>query len=78
MDLALDRVLIRSTGAKTPHAYDGLPADAPWRISGVWNGVVVELHFASQADAEAFAARELGLVGSWDDPDGDGNYCLVG
>ena len=29
-------------------------------------------------DAEAFAARELGLAGPWDDPDGDGNYCLVG
>ena len=77
MALNLDKVLIRSTGAKTPDAYDGLPADAPWRISGVWNGVVVELHFASGEDAEAFAARELGLVGRWDDPDGDGNHCLV-
>ena len=76
--LNLDDVLIRLGEAQTPHAYDGLAADAPWRISGVWNGVVVELHFATREEAEAFAARELGLEGRWDDPDGDGNYCIVG
>ncbi len=37
-----------------------------------------ELHFKSREDTEAFAERELGLAGRWDDPDGDGNYCIVG
>jgi hypothetical protein len=49
MPLTLENVLIRSAGAATPHAYDGLAAE-----------------------------RELGLAGSWEDPDGDGNYCIVG
>jgi hypothetical protein len=76
MGLTLEKALIRKSGAATPHAYDGLAADAPWRISGIWNGVVAEFHFASRADAEAFAECELGLSGRWDDP--DGNYCIVG
>ncbi len=78
MGLRLDNVLIRKAGAVTPRAYDGLAADSPWRLAGVSTGVVVELHFASREDAEAIAARELGLAGRWDDPDGDGNYCIVG
>jgi hypothetical protein len=78
----LDRVLIRTRGAESPHAYGGLPADADWRLSGVWRAAdgsehVVELHFASRAEAEDFAERELGLSGRWDDPDGDGNHCIV-
>jgi hypothetical protein len=77
MTLILGDVLIRKAGAETPHAYDGLPADAPWRLAGVLDGVVVELHFASLEDAESYAARELGMSGTWDDPDGDGNYCIV-
>jgi len=44
----------------------------------VWDGRPVEIYFASQADAQAFAASELGLSGTWADPDGDGNYCIVG
>jgi hypothetical protein len=81
--LELDRVLVRRHGAQTPHAYDGLPADAPWRLSGVWkDGAgtehVLEIAFASEQDAEAFAASELGLAGAWTDPDGDGNYCITG
>jgi hypothetical protein len=47
-------------------------------VSGVADGRVVEYSFGSQEDAEAFAARELGLSGKWADPDGDGNYCIVG
>jgi hypothetical protein len=78
MRLTLEKALIRRSGAATPDAYDGLPADAPWRLAGIWDGVVVELHFASLEDAKAFAASELGLAGHWDDPDGDGNYCIVG
>ena len=69
---------MRESGAKTPSLYEGLSADAPWRLSGVWNGTVVELHFGSREDAEAFAEHELGIAGRWDDPDGDGNYCIVG
>ncbi len=78
MRFTLENVLIRRAGAKTPDAYDGHPADAEWRVAGVMNGVVAEMHFASREDAEAFAQRELGLAGRWDDPDGDGNYCIVG
>jgi hypothetical protein len=78
MDPTLDKVLIRKEGAATPHAYDGLSADAPWRLAGVWRGAVVEVHFGSREEAEAFAERELGISGRWDDPDGDGNYCVVG
>ncbi len=78
MTLSLENVLIRTAVAATPHAYDGLAADAPWRLAGVWNGVMVELHFTTREDAQTFAERELGLAGRWDDPDGDGNYCIVG
>ncbi|MFL5913318.1 MAG: hypothetical protein ACJ768_22460 [Gaiellaceae bacterium] len=78
MSLELERVLIRREGAATPHAYDGLAADAPWRLSGVRDGRVVEVGFATLEDAEAFAEQELGLTGTWADPDADGNYCIVG
>jgi hypothetical protein len=79
----LTSVLIRTDGAQTPHAYDGLAADAPWRISGVVRASdgsqrVVEIGFASLDEATAFAEAEWGLSGRWDDPDGDGNYCIVG
>ena len=47
-------------------------------MSGVENGRVVEYSFGSQEEAEAFAASALGLSGTWADPDGDGNYCIVG
>lgn len=77
MDSPLNSVLIRGPGAKAPHVYEDLPVDGPWRLTGLWNGVVVELHFATRGEAEAFAERELGLHGRWDDPDGDGNYCIL-
>ena len=82
MTVAMESVLIRADRAHTPHAYDGLAADAPWRVSGVWTASdgsrhVLEIGFASLEEATAFAERELGLVGRWDDPDGDGNYCIV-
>lgn len=83
MTLSLDNVLIRAANARAPHAYDGLPTDAPWCLADVWIAAdgsrrVVELHFASLDEATVFAASELGLSGRWDDPDGDGNYCIVG
>ena len=83
MSLELDRVLIRHEGAQTPHAYDGLAADTPWTLSGVWrdgSGAerVIDIAFASEEDAHVFAAAELGLSGRWADADGDGNYCIVG
>ena len=73
---------MRREGAKTPHAYDGLAADATWRISGVIRDStdrehVVEIGFSSLEEATAFASAELGLAGTWADPDGDGNYCIV-
>ena len=37
----------------------------------------MEIAFASLEDATAFASVELKLTGTWDDPDGDGNYCIV-
>ena len=79
----LSGILIRRTGAQTPRAYEGLAADAPWRISGVITASdgsqrVVEIGFASLDQATAFAEAEFGLTGRWDDPDGDGNYCIVG
>ena len=82
MTLAIDKVLIRRGAAKTPNMYDTLPADSEWRLAGVWRDRggaehVVEVHFGSRDEAEAFAAEELGLSGRWDDPDGDGNYCIV-
>jgi hypothetical protein len=80
--LDLDRVLIRYAGARTPDAYNGLPADSPWRISGVFQDSageerVLEIAFSTLEDATAFASSELGLAGTWADPDGDGNYCIV-
>jgi hypothetical protein len=47
-------------------------------VSGVSEGRVVEYSFGSQEEARAFAEAELGLAGEWADPDGDGNYCIVG
>ena len=47
-------------------------------MSGVWQGRVIEIAFGSQEDAQAYAADELGLSGTWADPDSDGNYCIVG
>ena len=81
--MKLDSVLIRTRDARTPTAYDGLAADAAWRVSGVWSAPdgsrrVVELGFESLEEATSFAERNLGLAGRWDDPDGDGNYCVVG
>jgi hypothetical protein len=75
-------VLIRHVGARTPDAYDGLHADTQWRVAGVARDSsgserVVEIAFASLEDATWFAAAELGLRGTWADPDGDGNYCIV-
>jgi len=80
--MELEGVLIRTREARTPNAYDGLVADGPWRLSGVWTAPdgsrhVVELGFASLQEATLFAERHLGLPGRWDDPDGDGNYCVV-
>ncbi|MEP6977973.1 MAG: hypothetical protein ABI948_07960 [Thermoleophilia bacterium] len=79
----LTGVLIRKAGAQTPHAYDGLAADVPWRISGVLTASdgsrrVAEIGFNSREEATTFAESEFGLTGRWDDPDGDGNYCIVG
>jgi hypothetical protein len=72
----LEIVLIRKADAAWPHAYAELGTD--WKVAGVENGRVVEYSFGSQEDAQAFAERELGLSGTWADPDGDGNYCIVG
>ena len=47
-------------------------------MSGVEDGRVVEYSFSTQEEAQAFAERELGLTGTWADPDGDGNYCVIG
>ncbi|HSX21618.1 MAG TPA: hypothetical protein VLE97_02450 [Gaiellaceae bacterium] len=47
-------------------------------MSGISEGRVVEIAFASKEDAEAYVARELDLAGTWADPDGDGNFCIVG
>ncbi len=82
MALTLDKVLIRTSHAHTPYASDGLSADAEWRVAGVWRDAsggehVVELHFASLEEAQVFASSELAISGRWDDPDGDGNYCIV-
>ena len=82
MTLAVEKVLIRKGSARTPIMYDGLAADAEWRLSGVWRGSggaehVVELQFASRQAAEDFAQRELSLSGRWDDSDRDGNCCIV-
>ena len=74
--MPLDSVLIRRADAAWPHAYAELGTD--WKVSGVADGRVVEYSFATQAEAEAFAEQELGLTGPWADPDGDGNYCIVG
>jgi hypothetical protein len=75
-------VLIRRGGANTPHAVDGLAADAGWSLSGVvldssGRERVVEIGCASLDGATAFAREELSLSGTWADPDGDGNYCIV-
>jgi hypothetical protein len=80
--IELEHVLIRGDGAGTPHAYDGIAADTPWRISGVVRDSggaerVIEISFASLEEATVFASRELGLAGTWADPDGDGDYCIV-
>jgi hypothetical protein len=82
MTVAMESVLIRADGAHTPHAYDGLAAEAPWRVSGISTASdgsrhVVEIGFATLEEARAYAEHELGLSGRWDDPDGDGNYCIV-
>jgi hypothetical protein len=80
--LALESVLIREAEARTPRAYDGLAADAPWRVAGVWTASdgsrhVVEIGFGSLEAAVEFASSELAISGRWDDPDQDGNYCLI-
>ena len=46
-------------------------------MSVVKDGCVVEYSFGTQEEAQAFVERELGLTGTWADPDGDGNYCIV-
>ncbi len=63
--------------------YGDLVADRPWRINGIVTASdgsrhIVEIGFDSLAEATAFAESELGLTGRWADPDGDGNYCIVG
>ncbi len=67
--------MIRHANAAWPKAYAGLGTE--WRLSGLWEGRPVEIFFASEDDAQAFAASEFGLSGTWADPDGDGNYCIV-
>ena len=74
--MTLESGLIRRADAEWPHAYEELPSG--WKVSGIEDGHVVERSFGTHEEAEAWAARELGLTGTWADPDGDGNYCVVG
>ena len=67
---------MRRADAAWPRAYADLGTD--WKVSGVEDGRVVEYSFGTQEEAQAFAERELGRTGTWADPDGDGNYCIVG
>ena len=76
-------VLIRKEAAQSPRAYGDLVTNRPWRINGILTGSggsqhLVEIGFGSLEEATAFAESELGLSGRWADPDGDGNYCIVG